>query len=276
MCSGLDADANLSTIDMLASSAVQSGAHYLQVPEMAVVFAESPDQLRANCFPFEENPHLDRARYIARDHRIWLHVGSMAILLPGERFMNRSILIDPTGQINSFYDKVHLFDADVPGAQAYRESATYDRGQQLMVADVQLGDQISGLQTLGLGLSVCFDVRFGEQYAALAQLGANVLCVPAAFTQPTGEAHWDVLLRARAIETGSFVLAAAQAGQHANGRATHGHSMIVGPWGEVLAQKTDRDVGLVVADLDLTQVDDARRRLPVAAIRNKLDATDAD
>lgn len=266
MCSGLDANANLLTIDMLASSAVQSGAHYLQLPEMAVVFAESAVQLAKNCFPYDANPHLDRARYIARDHSIWLHIGSMAIALPNGRFVNRSILIDPLGQIVSFYDKVHLFDADVADDEAYRESATFDRGQQIIATDIELNTQ-----KIGLGLSVCFDLRFGEHFAALAQLGASVLCVPSAFTQPTGQAHWETLLRARAIETGSFVLAAAQAGTHSNGRSTHGHSMIVDPWGKILAQKADRDVGLVVADIDLSHVVDARRSLPIAAIRRALE-----
>lgn len=265
MCSSTDADENLAAIDALAASAKLSDAHYLQVPEMAVMFAESAGQLARNTSGFEGNPHLEKARFIAKAHQLHLHLGSMAIALPDGRFANRSVLIDPQGQISATYDKIHLFDADVPGAAPYRESATYMGGDQLVAPDISVAGQV-----VTLGLSICFDVRFAEHYAALAAMGAQILCVPAAFTQPTGEAHWDVLLRARAIETGAFVIAAAQAGQHANGRATHGHSVIIDPWGRVVAQQADRDTGLVVADLDMDVVKDARARLPVANIREKL------
>jgi predicted amidohydrolase len=176
---------------------------------------------------------------------------------PGDgRFANRSVLFQPDGSIAATYDKIHLFDATLPGLREYRESATYAGGDSAVVA--QAGD-------ISLGLTICYDVRFPALHKALAMAGAEVIAVPAAFTVPTGEAHWEVLLRARAIETGCYVIAAAQAGQHQNGRSTYGHSMIVDPWGKVVGQLGGDGPGVLVADIDLKAVAGARGRVPALA-----------
>ncbi|MCB1516699.1 MAG: carbon-nitrogen hydrolase family protein [Hyphomicrobiaceae bacterium] len=263
MCSGLDPEENINTIAQFAAEARAAGAGYLQVPEMSVGFAGDRAQLEAIAEPEVNNRQISRLSDVARENGIVLHVGSLAVSKGNGRFANRSLLFGRSGRLLGQYDKVHLFDADVPDqTKVYRESATYDAGDALVIVDLAS----EGIAAT-LGLSICFDVRFGEHYLALAQKGAKLMAVPAAFTQPTGEAHWEVLLRARAIETGSFVLAAAQAGDHANGRSTHGHSMIVDPWGRILAEKADREPGLLLADLDLDAVTDARRRLPVLDMR---------
>ncbi|MCB9994710.1 MAG: carbon-nitrogen hydrolase family protein [Hyphomicrobiaceae bacterium] len=259
MRSGTDPDANLDVIAGLAAEAKAAGAAYLQVPEMSVGFAGTATELAKIALPPRDSHQIARLADIARQVGIVLHAGSLAVSKGAGRYANRSLLFGRTGDLLAQYDKIHLFDANVPGeTRAYRESATYDAGVDLVTADLRS----EGIDAV-LGLSICFDVRFGSQYVALAERGANVLAVPAAFTQPTGEAHWEVLLRARAIETGSFVIAAAQAGQHENGRATHGHSMVVDPWGRIVAERADREPGLLLADLDLDLVPDARRRLPV-------------
>jgi predicted amidohydrolase len=178
------------------------------------------------------------------------------VALDDGRFANRSVLFRPDGEIAATYDKIHLFDATLPGVKQYRESDTYAGGDRAVVADA------AGLK---LGLTICYDVRFPALHRALAEAGAEVLAVPAAFTVPTGEAHWDVLLRARAIETGCYVVAAAQAGQHQNGRATWGHSMIVDPWGKILGQLGGEGEGVLVADIDPEAVAEARGRVPALA-----------
>ncbi|HET8728333.1 MAG TPA: carbon-nitrogen hydrolase family protein, partial [Alphaproteobacteria bacterium] len=182
--------------------------------------------------------------------------GSLAIRLDGDRVANRSLLFDPAGRIVASYDKIHMFDVDLAGGESYRESATFRPGERAVVAPVAVPGG-----SAGLGLTVCYDVRFAYLYRALAQAGADILSVPAAFTVPTGRAHWHVLLRARAIETGCFVIAPAQTGEHDRGRRTYGHSLIVSPWGEVLADAGE-EVGFVTADLDLSLVGQARTMVP--------------
>ncbi|RDE08848.1 carbon-nitrogen hydrolase family protein [Pelagibacterium lacus] len=253
MTSGLEPEANLAEIEMRVAEARQAGAGYVLTPEMSVVFAESRDGLRQRAGGWDGNPALERLAGMARANRLYLHIGSLAVALDDGRFANRSVLFDPAGAIVATYDKIHLFDADLPGIDAYRESATYAGGGQAVVADAG---------AFRLGFSICYDMRFGALYRALAQAGADVIAVPAAFTVPTGRAHWHVLLRARAIETGCFILAAAQGGQHANGRATYGHSLVVAPWGEVIAEAKGDAPGLVMADLDLDAVRTARQRVP--------------
>src|SRR5690606_21951298 len=170
---------------------------------------------------------IDRCAAIARETNLFLHLGSLAVALPDGRFANRSVLFGPDGSIAATYDKIHLFDATLPGLREYRESATYAGGDMAVVTEAA---------GMSLGMTICYDVRFPVLHRTLAAAGAELIAVPAAFTVPTGEAHWEVLLRARAIETGCFVIAAAQAGQHQNGRSTYGHSMIVDPWGKILGQ----------------------------------------
>lgn len=256
MNSGFEADANLAEIARRAAEAREAGAAYVLTPEMSVVFAENRAGLAQRAAGWEGNPDISRLAEIARENALFLHIGSLAIALEDGRFANRSVLFAPSGEILATYDKIHLFDADLPGINAYRESATYAGGENAVLAD---------LGAFTLGFSICYDMRFAALYRALAQAGAQVIAVPAAFTVPTGQAHWHVLLRARAIETGCFILAAAQGGQHANGRATYGHSLVVAPWGEVIAEANGDQPGLVIATLELDAVASARQRVPALA-----------
>ena len=256
MTSGTSPDANLDRLESLAKQAVAQGARYALSPEVSVAFAENREGLRAVASPWEHNPAIMRCAAIARDTGLWLHLGSLAIALPDGRFANRSVLFRPDGSLAATYDKIHLFDATLPGLREYRESATYAGGGRAVIAEAP------GLK---LGLTICYDVRFPALHHALAAAGAEILTVPAAFTVPTGAAHWEVLLRARAIETGCFVVAAAQAGQHQNGRATYGHSMIVDPWGRILGELGGEGEGVLLADIDPKAVAEARARVPALA-----------
>jgi predicted amidohydrolase len=256
MRSGTQPEANLDDLERLAAEAAAAGATYVLSPEVTVAFAESREGLKSVAGPWEHNPHVARAAQIARRHGFFLHLGSMAVALPDGRFANRSILFSPDGDIGATYDKIHLFEAVLPGIREYRESATYAPGDKAVVSEAP------GFR---LGLSICYDIRFAALYRALAEAGAEVIAVPSAFTVPTGEAHWEVLLRARAIETGCFVVAAAQGGKHGNGRATWGHSMIVDPWGGIVARRDDDEVGILTADIELAAVAAARGRVPSLA-----------
>ena len=189
---------------------------------------------------------------LARKHKIWLHIGSLAIKVSPDRAANRSFLIDPKGEIVARYDKIHMFDVDLADGESYRESRSYRAGDLAILADLPWGR---------LGLSVCYDLRFPALYRALAEAGASFLAIPSAFTRQTGEAHWNVLMRARAIENGCFVLAAAQGGTHENGRETYGHSIVVDPWGQVLAE-SEAEPGVLFADIDPAAVAAARARIP--------------
>lgn len=256
MNSGTEPGPNLAALAALAKEAAAQGAVYALSPEVTVVFAENRDGLRAVAGPWENNPAIARCAEIARETGLWLHLGSLAVALPDGRFANRSVLFQPDGVVAATYDKIHLFDATLPGVREYRESATYAGGDRAVVTEA------AGLR---LGLTVCYDVRFPVLHRALAEAGAELIAVPAAFTVPTGAAHWEVLLRARAIETGSFVIAAAQAGEHENGRATYGHSMIVDPWGKILGKLGGEGAGVLVAEIDPKAVAEARGRIPALA-----------
>lgn len=256
MNSGIGAKDNLAEIEARVAEGRRAGAVYVLTPEMSVVFAKDRAGLQAEAEGWEGNRAIARLAGIAKENGVFLHIGSLAIALDDGRFANRSVLFDPSGSIVSHYDKIHLFDADIDGANGYRESATYTGGDTAVVADIA---------PFRLGMTICYDVRFPALYRALATAGAQVIAVPSAFTVPTGEAHWQVLLRARAIETGCFILAAAQGGSHENGRSTYGHSLIVSPWGEVIAQANGAEPGLVVAELDLDAVAAARQRVPALA-----------
>jgi len=256
MCSGVSVAENLDTITRLSGEAAKAEASYLLTPEVSIAFARDRDELEKVAKPFEGNVAINHCAQLARRHGLFLHLGSIAIALGDGRFANRSILFDPNGQISAQYDKIHLFDADPPDDRPYRESDTYRGGEKAVVTNA------SGFK---LGMSICYDVRFPNLFNTLAGAGAEVLAVPAAFTVPTGRAHWEVLLRARAIETGSYVIAAAQAGRHENGRATWGQSMIIDPWGQVLAVKQEDAPGIIFADFEAQKVTDARARLPALA-----------
>ncbi|MFC3695475.1 carbon-nitrogen hydrolase family protein [Chenggangzhangella methanolivorans] len=252
MRSGKTVSANVDTVVRLAREAKDGGAAYVQTPEMTNVLVRSRDELFDVILPEEVDPALAAFQELARALGIWLHLGSLAIRLEGERAANRAFVIDPDGDVTARYDKIHMFDVDLPNGESWRESQTYRPGEQAVVAELPWG---------GLGLTICYDVRFPTLHRALAEHGAEVIASPAAFTKQTGEAHWNILLRARAIETGSFVVAAAQGGKHEDGRETFGHSLIVDPWGRVLAEGGEAP-GVVLAEIDLDKSPDIRRKIP--------------
>jgi len=255
MCSSMDAAENLRTIEGACAKAKSAGVRYLQVPEMAVMFAEDHAGLK-QFIEHGVDAALTKLGEIAKQHQLYLHIGSVPVAGQNGKCLNRAFLFGPDGQQIAHYDKIHLFDADVDGDAPYRESRNFDAGDRAVVAD------IDGVK---LGLSICYDLRFPQLFATLRHAGAQILSVPAAFTVPTGQAHWESLLRARAIETGCYLVAAAQGGHHANGRKTYGHSMIVDPWGKVVATCTQASDGLIVAPFDVERVNDARSRIPTLA-----------
>ena len=244
------------TVDRLAeliTEAAEAGAELVTFPEYATCIGSVEGRYVLGARAEEEHPSLERMRGEARRHGIWLLAGSLAIALPDGRVNNRSYLIDPKGRVCARYDKIHLFDVDLAGRESYRESDTVSPGAHAVVADIG---------KVPIGLSICYDLRFPELYRTLAKAGAGILTIPAAFTRKTGRAHWHVLVRARAIETGSFVLAPSQCGEDENGRLQrYGHSLIVSPWGEVLADGGEEE-GVIMAELDLEQVASARRMVP--------------
>jgi deaminated glutathione amidase len=249
---GLDPAANASALVAALETAAQGGAQLVFTPEMSNVIDKSRDRLLPKLKPEAEDATLPALQTAAKRLSVWLAIGSLAVLRPDGKVANRSLLIDDSGQIRARYDKIHLFDVALASGETYRESATYAPGAQAVVAQTPWGK---------LGLSICYDVRFGHLHRTLAKAGADILAVPAAFTKPTGEAHWHALMRARAIETGAYVVAAAQTGRHEDGRDTFGHSLVVSPWGEVLADGGTAP-GLVWADLDLAAVAKARAQIP--------------
>jgi predicted amidohydrolase len=210
-------------------------------------------RLLAAVRPEEGNPAVAYFSALARELAIWLHLGSMAVLLPNGKIANRSLLFAPNGEVEARFDKIHMFDVELPGGESYRESKNYQAGDGAVLADLPWGT---------LGLTICYDLRFPHLYRALAQAGADFLAIPSAFTRKTGEAHWHTLLRARAIENGCFVLAAAQAGRHESGRETYGHSLVVAPWGENLAEADGVHPMVIVADVKSSDVAEARKRIP--------------
>jgi predicted amidohydrolase len=257
MRSGRSIAANIDAATRLIGEAANGGAAYVQTPEMTSILERSREALFAAITEEAHDPALAAFRDLARARRIWLHAGSLAVRTGdgSDRVANRAFLIDPEGEIAASYDKIHMFDVDLPMGESWRESNTYRPGETAIVADLPWGR---------LGLTICYDLRFPSLHQALAEAGADFLAVPAAFTKQTGEAHWHVLLRARAIETGSFVLAAAQGGHHEDGRDTFGHSLIVDPWGRILAEG-GTEPGVVMATIDPVLVEDARQRIPALA-----------
>lgn len=252
MRSGLVPAENVAQASALIEEASRRGAQYVLTPEMTNVMVLGRERLLAAVVPEEQDPSLASFRALARRLGIFLHIGSLAVRVSPDKAANRSILIDPNGEIFARYDKIHMFDVDLPGGESYRESRTFRPGELAVVADLPWGR---------LGLSICYDLRFPALYRALAEGGASFFAIPSAFTRQTGEAHWHVLLRARAIENGCFVFAAAQGGRHENGRETYGHSLVVDPWGRVLAEG-GTEPGVVVADVDPVEVTTARARIP--------------
>jgi predicted amidohydrolase len=252
MRSGLTPAANVDAAAKLIAEAKSNGADYVQTPEMTNILAANAQQLFAATSDESSDPSLATFRDLAKDLGIYLHVGSLAIKILPDKCANRGFLIDPQGEIVARYDKIHMFDVDLANGESYRESSRYRPGEQAKVADLRWGR---------LGITICYDLRFPALYRALAEAGASFLAIPSSFTKQTGEAHWHVLMRARAIENGCFVLAAAQAGQHEHGRSTYGHSLIVDPWGRVLAEG-GIEPGVVMAEIDPAEVAAARSKVP--------------
>ena len=254
MRSGVEIAPNIAAASDLIRDAAGQGAQLVATPEMTNLLDIRPGKARPKIVPEADDQTLAAMRSLAAELGIWVLIGSIAVTLEGEdRLANRSVLIAPDGSVRARYDKIHMFDVEVGDGQSYRESRAYRPGERAVLAETEFGK---------LGMTICYDVRFPHLYRKLAQAGAGILTIPAAFTRVTGKAHWHVLVRARAIETGSFVIAPAQGGKHEDGRETFGHSLIVSPWGEVLAEKADAEPGVILADLDLDAVAKARRRIP--------------
>jgi len=236
----------------MIGEAKSAGADYVLTPEMTNIMEVKRERLFGTIVEEEADASLATFRELARELGIYVHVGSLAIKLAPEKAANRSFLIAPSGDIAARYDKIHMFDVDLSHGESYRESRSYSPGEQAVLSDLPWGR---------LGLTVCYDLRFPALYRALAEAGASMLAIPSAFTQQTGEAHWHILVRARAIENGSFVFAAAQGGKHENGRETFGHSLIVDPWGRILAEG-GTEPGVVMAEIDPAEISKARSRIP--------------
>ena len=255
---GIDPAANARKLVDAISEAARGGAEILFTPEMSNLIDRDKDRAAATVRSEDEDAVLAACRAAAREHGIWVYLGSLAVRMPSGKIANRAFIIDGSGEIRARYDKIHLFDVDLPTGESWRESAVYEGGTQSVIVD--------GTPVGKLALTICYDLRFPALFAALTDAGAQIVAVPAAFTVPTGRAHWHVLLRARAIEAGVFVVAAAQVGQHEDGRATFGHSLVVDPWGEVVLDMGDVG-GVAFADIDLGKVDEVRGRVP--AIRHR-------
>ena len=249
---GLDPGANIDAAVRLIGEAKSAGADYVLTPEMTNILAAKREQLFAAIVEEQSDSALATLRELARKLGIYVHIGSLAIKISPDRAANRSFLIDPKGDVFARYDKIHMFDVDLQGGESYRESRNYRPGELAMLADMPWGR---------IGMTVCYDLRFPALYRALAEAGASMLAIPSAFTKQTGEAHWHVLNRSRAIENGCFVFAAAQGGTHENGRDTFGHSLIVDPWGRIIGEG-GIEPGIVMAEIDPAEVVKARARIP--------------
>ena len=247
---------NIDFVQDAARQAKAAGCHLLALPEAAGFLNKNSDDAASHVVDAESDPFIMACREMAAKHGLWIHTGSTPVTGPDLRFLNHSNLIDTSGQIVASYDKIHLFDVFLEGHRPTGESARYSGGEQAVLANTPWGV---------MGMSICYDLRFPQLYRDYSKAGARVLFVPSAFTISTGQAHWEVLLRARAIENAAFVIAAAQVGRHSDGRQTYGHSMVVNPWGEILADMGDRKTGLAVIDLQLDEVEKARRQIPSLA-----------
>jgi len=261
---GIDPAANAGELVGRIAQAAAGGAAMLFTPEMSGLLDRDRERAAANLHEERDDPVLAAVRDAAARAGIWVHLGSLALRgAPDGKLVNRGFVIDAQGVVRARYDKIHLFDVDLPTGESWRESASYRGGERAVLVDTPLGP---------LGLSICYDLRFAGLYAALSDCGATAFSIPAAFTVPTGEAHWHVLLRARAIEAGAFVIAAAQVGRHEDGRSTYGHSLVVDPWGRVLLDMGGEAPGLGFAELDPDVVGEVRRRLPAIGHRRPIPA----
>ena len=253
MRSGIVPEANIETMRDLTAEAVRMGARYVQTPEMTGAVQKDREALFASLKDEADDPVVAAASALAREHGIFFHLGSTAVAGRDGRAANRGIIFAPDGQTVARYDKVHMFDVDLDNGESWRESAVYGPGDRAILADL-------GFVKAGMG--ICYDIRFPHLFRDLALAGAEVLSAPAAFTRQTGEAHWHVLQRARAIENGAFIISAAQGGVHEDGRETFGHSLIINPWGVIIAEADGDEPGVVVAEIDPADVHRARAKVP--------------
>ena len=259
---GIDPAANAARLADAVRQAAEGGAAMLFTPEMSGLLDRDADRAAKNVRLEENDEVLAAVRDAAHKHGIWVHIGSLAVRTEGRQLANRAFVIDPRGEIRARYDKIHLFDVDLPTGESWRESNVYRHGQEAVIVD--------GTPVGKLGLTICYDLRFPALFARLAEANADVIAVPAAFTVPTGKAHWEVLLRARAIEAGLFIVAAAQSGHHEDGRNTYGHSLVVDPWGEVLLDMEDGP-GVAFAEIELSRITDVRSRVPALSHRRPIE-----
>jgi predicted amidohydrolase len=263
--SGIDPAANAARLVAAVAEARAGGAAMLFTPEMSGMLDQDRARAMATARAEEDDIVLRAVRDAAAEAGIWVHLGSLAVLGSGGKLANRGFVIDDRGAVRGRYDKIHLFDVDLATGERWRESAMYEAGEAAAV--------VRGTPVGTLGLTICYDLRFAGLFERLSEAGADVMAVPAAFTVPTGKAHWTVLLRARAIEAQAFVVAAAQAGHHEDGRTTFGHSLVADPWGEVLSEMGEAP-GLAFADLDLARIAEVRARIPVRAHRRAIGRID--
>jgi predicted amidohydrolase len=250
---GIDPAANARALEQAIAEAADGGAEMLFTPEMSGLLDRDSVRASKSIRSEDEDEVLATCREAARRHGIWLHIGSLAVLVDAGKIANRGFVIDREGQVRARYDKLHLFDVDLPTGESWRESNVYSAGKGVVL--------VNGTPVGKLGLTICYDLRFPGLFARLAESDADIIAVPAAFTVPTGKAHWHVLLRARAIEAGLFVVAAAQVGRHEDGRQTFGHSLVIDPWGEVLLDMGE-EPGVGFAEIDLKRISDVRARIP--------------
>ena len=250
---GIDPKASAEALADAIAKAAEGGATMLFTPEMSGLLDRDSQRASTNLRVEEEDVVLAACRAAAREHEIWLHIGSLAVLADDGKVANRGFVVDRGGIVRARYDKIHLFDVDLPTGESWRESSVYRAGDNVVL--------VNGTPLGKLGLTICYDLRFPMLFARIAEADADVISVPAAFTVPTGRAHWHTLLRARAIEAGLFVVAAAQVGRHEDGRHTFGHSLVVDPWGEVLLDM-EEDVGIGFAEIDLARIPEVRSRIP--------------
>jgi predicted amidohydrolase len=259
---GIDPEANAGRLVAAVEQASAEGAAMLFTPEMSGLLDRDSRRAATRLRSEDEDPVLAACRDAARKKRMWSHLGSLAVLTDQGQLANRAFVIDAAGEIRARYDKIHMFDVDLPTGESWRESAVYRPGSEAVV--------VQGTPVGTLGLTICYDLRFPALFARLAEAGADVIAVPAAFTVPTGRAHWEVLLRARAIEAGLFVIAAAQSGHHEDGRNTYGHSLVVDPWGEVILDMGE-GTGVATAKIDLARIAEVRSRIPALSHRRAVD-----
>jgi predicted amidohydrolase len=255
---GIDPAANAAALAAAVAEAARGGATMLFTPEMSGLLDRDRARAAPHVVAEEANPVLAGVRAAARTHALWVALGSLAVARPDGRWANRSFVIDGEGAIVARYDKIHMFDVELAAGEAWRESAAYAPGEAVVTAETPIGR---------LGLAVCYDVRFPALFEALGRQLCDVIAIPAAFTVPTGRAHWHLLQRARAVEASAWVVAAAQVGEHEDGRRTYGHSLVIDPWGDVVLDMGEGAEGLAFAEIDPGRTADVRRQLPSLANR---------